>query len=70
MKKEAVLNEEDFLQQFPHQSLFEQSVEEIPEWYELDQATTQNLKPFNFADLHQAPQQQMAVVQSPQVGVE
>jgi len=68
MKKEIILKEEDFLQQFPHQSLFEESVEEIPEWYELDQTTAQNLKPFNFAELHQAPQQQMDAIQSPQIG--
>ena len=64
MKKEAVLNEEDFLQQFPHQSLFEQSVEEIPEWFELGQDTAQAGKPFNFFDLHSGVSKPAAVMPS------
>lgn len=51
------MNEEDFLQQFPHQSLFEESVEEIPDTVEMDDIAMQNLKPFNFADLHKVSQQ-------------
>jgi hypothetical protein len=57
MKKQFTMNEEDFLQQFPHQSLFEESVEEIPDTVEMDDIAMQNLKPFNFADLHKVSQQ-------------
>lgn len=57
MKKQFTLNEEDFLQQFPHQSLFEESVEEIPDLSDIDEIAMQNLKPFNFADLHKVQQQ-------------
>lgn len=56
MKKEVTLNEEDFLQQFPNQALFDREPEDIPDSFELDQTALQNLKPFNFADLHKAPQ--------------
>lgn len=56
MKKEVTLNEEDFLQQFPNQALFDREPEDIPNSNELDQAVLQNVKPFNFADLHQATQ--------------
>ncbi len=56
MKKEVTLNEEDFLQQFPNQALFDREPEEIPDSSELDQTVLQNLKPFNFADLHGAAQ--------------
>lgn len=56
MKKEITLNEEDFLQQFPNQALFDREPEEIPDSSELDQSVLQNLKPFNFADLHNAAQ--------------
>jgi len=56
MKKEVTLNEEDFLQQFPNQALFDREPEDIPDSSELDQSALQNLKPFNFADLHQAAQ--------------
>lgn len=68
MKKEVTLNEEDFLQQFPNQALFDREPEEIPDSSELDQSVLQNLKPFNFADLHRAAQPaptQMAVAPVP-----
>lgn len=68
MKKEVTLNEEDFLQQFPNQALFDREPEEIPDSSELDQTVLQNLKPFNFADLHRAAQPaptQTAAAQAP-----